>query len=569
MDPDLVPRQPEVPVDTHTQHGKDSEEGSHGRHAQRTSAAQGDGGRTYWPGGLNALIGSLGPFMIRDTPPAPRPSFSLVVPLFNEEDRLAERGHELAKFIEQYPVGSQLIFVDDGSADATVAAFESLADQHPSLPLRLVRRPHKGKGAAVRAGLAEATADFAGFCDVDLSTPLEHVELVLRAAVMSPVLAIGSRDVAASRLVRPQGPVREFLGKTYNRLVQLTLAPGVSDTQCGAKVASTGTWRAVLEHCHENGFAWDVEAVAVARRLGIVVREVAIDWRHDDRSRVRLGRDGMQMVAALPRISRSVSRVPKGAKSAGRPSGVFDETQAATLIEADSEHWWFRSKGFFVLRALQDHLPDGLGQLPLVDVGAGGGGVTTTLGWRPDRLFSLDGSELLCRQGRDRHALLAMVGVSEAVPIPSGRVGVVTLLDVIEHLEDPSTTLREARRVLDDRGLLLVNVPAHEWLWSGADELLGHVRRYNRPLLRAQLREAGFEPLWMSHVFSWLVLPVWLQRRLVTDRQRQLGLEETSPLVTGLAMVLTRLERLLVRRVPLPIGTSVLCVARKAGSVRA
>ncbi len=516
-----------------------------------------------------SAAGSLGHSMTRDAPPVSRPSFSLVVPLFNEEERLAERGWELAKFIEQFSAGSELIFVDDGSTDATVAAFESLADEHQGLALRLVRRPHAGKGAAVRAGLAEATADYAGFCDVDLSTPLDHLELVLRAAVMSPVLAIGSRDVVASRLVRPQGPVREFLGRTYNRLVQLTVAPGVSDTQCGAKVAATGTWRAILEHCHENGFAWDVEAVAVARRLGIVVREVAIDWHHDDRSRVRLGRDGVQMVAALPRISRSVTRVPKGAKSAGQASGVFDEAQAATLIEADSEHWWFRSKGFFVARALRDHLPDGVGQLPLVDVGAGGGGVTATFGWRPDRLFSLDGSELLCRQGRNRHALLAMVGVSEAVPLPSGRVGVVTLLDVIEHLEDPSPTLREARRMLDDRGLLVVNVPAHEWLWSGADELLGHVRRYNRPMLKAQLQEAGFEPLWMSHVFSWLVLPVWLQRRLVTDRRRQLGLEETSPLVDGLAMILTRLERVLVRRVPLPVGTSVLCVARKAGAARA
>lgn len=147
-----------------------------------------------------------------------------------------------------------------------------------------------------------------------------------------------------------------------------------------------------------------------------------------------------------------------------------------------------------------------------------------------------------------------------------GRSGVVTLLDVIEHLEDPDATLREARRVLDDRGVLVINVPAHEWLWSGADELLGHVRRYTRPVLRDQLQAAGFEPLWMSHVFSWLVLPVWLQRRLVTDQRRQLGLEDTSPLVDRLAMVLTRLERVLVRRLPLPLGTSVLCVARKAAA---
>ena len=493
----------------------------------------------------------------------PRPSFTLVVPMYNEEERFAERADELADYIEEFPPGSRLVLVDDGSDDRTVAAVESFMARRPTAPVTLLRRTHEGKGAAVRAGLETATGDYAGFCDVDLSTPLDQLDVILRAAVMSRVLAIGSRDVMASRLVRPQSRFRESLGKAYNRLVQLSLTPGISDTQCGAKVASTIVWKAVLPHCRQVGFAWDVEAITVARRLGIVVREVAIAWSHDDRTRVRLGRDGAAMVAAVPTIMRDTRRVPEEERFEPEAGGVFDEQLASTLIESDTDHWWFRSKGAIVGHVLRRQLR--LAEPPLlVDVGAGAGGVTAMLGWPPDDVVAVDGSEVLAATARDRHALPAAVGEIGHLPLPPGRVGVIAMLDVIEHLDDPDAALRDAWGALHAGGLLVITVPAHQWLWSGADELLGHVRRYTRPLLRGQLAAAGFEPVLLSHIFSWLVPPVWLQRRLATSAHQQLGLDQRSALLDRVALVLTRLEQAVVRRVSLPLGTSILCVARKA-----
>lgn len=487
-----------------------------------------------------------------------RPGLSLVVPVFNEERRAAQSGPALIAFASQCGPDSELIFVDDGSTDGTTAVVEALG-RHAGVPVRLLRRPHLGKGAAVRAGLAIARAEYAGFTDVDLSTPVTQLDAVYEAATMGSVLAIGSRDLPASRLVRPQGRPREFLGKSYNRLVQLAVAPGVFDTQCGAKVAASAIWKQMLQWCEEDGFAWDVEAVVVARRLGFPVREVAIEWRDDDESRVRVGRDGADMVFALSRIWRRARRIPRARDT----SGVFDERQASVLLEADSEHWWFRSKAALASSMLRRYISPALTHARLVDVGAGAGGVTAALGWRPDRLFAVEGSEALCRHGRERHTLHAIAGRVELLPIASGTVGVVTALDIIEHVEQPELILREAWRILRDDGLLVVNVPAHQWLWSGADDQLGHVRRYTRPLLREQVERSGFEVLWMSHVFSWLVAPVWVRRRLARDPDRQLGLDADSPALQRVAMALTTLERRVIPHVSLPVGTSILAVMGK------
>jgi hypothetical protein len=112
-------------------------------------------------------------------------------------------------------------------------------------------------------------------------------------------------------------------------------------------------------------------------------------------------------------------------------------------------------------------------------------------------------------------------------------------------------------------GRLVVTVPAHRWLWSAADEQLGHVRRYTRTALRADLAAAGFRPVLLTHAFSWLVPPVWLKRKVVSGGGAELGLDQTSWAIDAAAMGLTLAERTLVGRAVLPFGTSVLCVATR------
>ena len=504
-----------------------------------------------------------------------RPSLGLVVPVYDEAERLTDFAKQLVDFAAELAAGSGLLFVDDGSTDGTPDLIDGLIAGTPGVPARVLRRPHLGKGAAVTAGLRELRTDLVGFCDLDLSTPLDDLEAIARAAARSGGLAIGSRGLATSTLVRREGPVREALGRVYNRLLQAVMTPGVVDTQCGAKVAPRTVWDALLPHCREPGYAWDAEVVAVAQAVGVAVVEVPVHWRHDDRSKVNVGRDGLAMLAATPRIWRSARRAaaPPAAEPTSRPAAVappegadwraqvFDDANAAELAGADRSHWWFRSKAALVATALHRTAGPRDERGWLVDIGGGAGGVTALLGWPPDRVAVLEGNHALALQAHRTHGLAAVRAAADRAPVAGGAAEAVCLLDVIEHLHDPIAALREAGSVLAPDGRLVVTVPAHTWLWSAADEHLGHVRRYTRRALAMELAAAGFEPVLLTHVFSWLVPPVFLTRKLRSRGSPELGLDKTSFGLDAAAMALTAVERQLLGRVGLPFGTSVLCVA--------
>ncbi len=239
-------------------------------------------------------------------------TLSLVVPMYNEEDRVGESLDPLLQFIGTRPPGSRILFVDDGSTDATVAVVERRLEQADGARAEILSQPHAGKGAAVRFGLMQASTDLAAFCDVDLATPLEELDAIIEAAASRPCLAIGSRAVDGAVIEQHEVRRRELAGRAFNRLVRNSLCGGVKDTQCGAKAAATPIWRSILSHSREGGFAWDVEVIALSLRLDIPVSEIGITWNHDERTRVRVLHDGMAMVFSVPRIWRHVRHAHAG-----------------------------------------------------------------------------------------------------------------------------------------------------------------------------------------------------------------------------------------------------------------
>jgi SAM-dependent methyltransferase len=182
------------------------------------------------------------------------------------------------------------------------------------------------------------------------------------------------------------------------------------------------------------------------------------------------------------------------------------------------------------------------------------------LGWPPERTLLVDGSDRLVSEAKRRYSFDVLQADVARVPLADATASVVCLLDVIEHLEAPRVALAESRRAMRPDGLLIVNVPAHPRLWSTSDEVLGHQRRYTAAGLRAEIEASGFDVLFLSHIFSWLVLPLWATRGRRAANPR-LGLGMTSPVIDRAALFLTRIEQALVRRVSLPVGTSILCVA--------
>jgi dolichyl-phosphate beta-glucosyltransferase len=235
------------------------------------------------------------------------PCISLVVPVFNETGRLAAAVPDLLAFIDTWPDGSELIFVDDGSTDATLRELDLLAGSHPRT--RVITRPHEGKGAAVAAGIEDAQASIVAFTDVDLATPLDEITRLITLASTKWSLVIGSRALVGSRIEVHEVMGREILGRLYNRLVRMNLTPGIYDTQCGAKAAPMAIWSVILPYCREKGFAWDVEIVAAALALRMEVDEVGVRWSHDKRTKVNVLVDGMRMLVALTGIYRRVRAI--------------------------------------------------------------------------------------------------------------------------------------------------------------------------------------------------------------------------------------------------------------------
>lgn len=500
----------------------------------------------------------------------------LVVPVFDEVARLEEHVPQLLQFVGGLDRGSEIVFVDDGSRDGTPDALDRIICAAHATHARVLRREHEGKGAAVSAGLDACRHDLLAFCDLDLSTPLSDLARVLDVASRGDLLAIGSRDLSSSIILNPESRGREFLGRMYNRLLQATVTPGIVDTQCGAKAARAGVWARLLPHCRQLGYAWDAELVAVALALDITVQEIPVTWSHDRRSRVHVLRDGLDMVRQTPTIWRSARRasaadravadsITRDSTPIARRDEVFDDVTADHMQAVDRRHWWFRSKAAYVATALARTRGTSTSPGWLVDAGGGSGAVATMVGWPADRVAIVEGNRSLTVTARNASGLGAVQGSVHHLPVADRSVEVLTLLDVIEHLADPQAALAEGRRVLRPGGRMVINVPAHQWLWSEADVRLGHHRRYRRRDLRATLVQAGFEPELITHIFSWLVLPVWILRRTARPGQPELGLDRHSPLIDRAALVLTALERPLIARLSLPIGTSVLAVARATG----
>jgi dolichyl-phosphate beta-glucosyltransferase len=232
---------------------------------------------------------------------------SVIVPAFNEEDRLLPTLERLVAWLRQGGRSFEVVVVDDGSTDRTARVAGEFA--RGNLEVSVVRLPrNRGKGAAVREGFRRSLGELVLFSDADLSTPIEEFEPLLAALESGVGLAMASRGLRESNVVVHQAWYRELMGKTFNVIIRLATGIPHRDTQCGFKLLRGEDARALAAEMRENGFAFDVELVLLARRRGLAVREIPVTWIDKLRSRVDPIADSTRMLLALPRILRRTGR---------------------------------------------------------------------------------------------------------------------------------------------------------------------------------------------------------------------------------------------------------------------
>lgn len=212
---------------------------------------------------------------------------SLIIPAFNEAQRIGPTLRHFHQFLAARPASFEVIVVDDGSSDETVALVAALAGELAAV--RVLRSPtNRGKGHAVRLGMQAATGRIRLFSDADGSTPIEELDKLLLALAEGAEVAIGSRYLAASRVTRPQPRARLLWSRLVNRVVQRTLLPGVADPHCGFKAFTAAAAVQIFPACRVDGWSFDLEVLATARAKGLSIKEVPVRWENDDRSKARL-----------------------------------------------------------------------------------------------------------------------------------------------------------------------------------------------------------------------------------------------------------------------------------------
>jgi dolichyl-phosphate beta-glucosyltransferase len=229
------------------------------------------------------------------------PFLSVIVPAYNEETRLEKSLPRLRDFLAAQTYTWEVVLVDDGSLDRTAeAAARFFPDPER---LRVVRNGvNRGKGYSVRAGARAARGDTLLLSDADLSTPMTELPKLLSCLQNGYDVVIGSRSLPESNVVTHQAWYREGMGRMFNKIVQAVALDGFIDTQCGFKCFRKKDIAPVFARMRIDRFSFDVELLFIARKSGLRIKEVPVEWHNVPHSRVRIVRDSANMLFDLFRI---------------------------------------------------------------------------------------------------------------------------------------------------------------------------------------------------------------------------------------------------------------------------
>jgi glycosyltransferase involved in cell wall biosynthesis len=233
------------------------------------------------------------------------PFLSIVVPAFNEAERLPLTLGRIAAFAETCGFAAEVIVVDNASTDATRDVVAEFCLRYPFI--KYLYEAVQGKGAAVRTGMLAGQGDYLLICDADLAVPIEEVVRFLPPRLKDSDVVIGSREAEGAK--RYEEPFhRHLMGRVFNLIVRTLLLPGLHDTQCGFKCFRREIARELFSMNSINGWSFDVEVLYIARLKGYRIAEVPVNWYYGEKSKVRPVLDTWQMLREMVRIRRNGKR---------------------------------------------------------------------------------------------------------------------------------------------------------------------------------------------------------------------------------------------------------------------
>ena len=233
---------------------------------------------------------------------ATAPELSLVLPLFDEEARVAGSLAELRAALARSGRRWEVLAVDDGSRDGTAARLAAEAAGDARLRVLTLAR-NRGKGAAVRAGVLAARGAYVVFLDADLSTDLEALPRLLERLEAGADVVYGSRRVAGALVLARQPRGRELAGRVFSWLARRAADPDVRDFTCGFKGFRADAARALFEPLSTERWAFDAEVARRARRLGLAREELAVRWTQRGASKVRVPSAAVRSLVDLARMA--------------------------------------------------------------------------------------------------------------------------------------------------------------------------------------------------------------------------------------------------------------------------
>ncbi len=230
---------------------------------------------------------------------------SIIIPAFNEENRLPATLDQVGSFLSRQTYTYELLVVNNSSTDGTAEVIQAYSERFPFLKGLFEAQP--GKGAAVRCGMLQAQGEYRFMADADLSMPIEELSNFLPPKLEKVDLAIASREApGAIRYHEPE--IRHLGGRLMNWIIQLLILPGLNDTQCGFKCFTAAAANDLFKLQTLPGWSFDIEILSIARQRGYLVKEIPIPWYYHEESKVHALRDAIQMVSDILAIRRNHSR---------------------------------------------------------------------------------------------------------------------------------------------------------------------------------------------------------------------------------------------------------------------